>query len=264
MSIIPKIIHCCWFGGGAKNELITKCIDSWKKYCPDYTIYEWNETNFDLSSCIYVQEAYAAKKWAFVSDYVRIWALNQYGGIYLDTDVEITASMDHFLAHTAFTGFEKADSPFTAVFGCVQGHPLTSAILSSYVDRHFLMEDGSFDLQTNTESVTNLLVSTYSIRLDNSFQQTSDGLVIYPNDYFCPKSHADNIVRTTKNTHAIHWFDGSWMDPTIRTRHQKVQKLNRLFGERNVSNAIGILYCLNQEGLFPYIKKRIKKYLLKK
>ena len=201
MRTIPKVIHCCWFGGAPKSELITKCIDSWKKYCPEYTIYEWNESNFDLSACAYAKEAYSAKKWAFVSDYVRIWALNEFGGVYLDTDVELTAPLDQFLCHPAFTGFEKIDLPFTAVFGCVKGHPFTSTILASYADRHFIQADGTFDMQTNTESVTNLLVNTYAVRLDNTFQQTADGLAIYPSEYFCPKSHADSVVRITKNTH---------------------------------------------------------------
>lgn len=263
MNQIPRTIHYCWFGGAPKNELIQKCMASWKKYCPDFEIIEWNEKNFDLSMCSYVQEAYDARKWAFVSDYVRIWALNKFGGVYLDTDVEIKAPLDCFLQHDAFTGFEKADSPFTAVFGCKKAHPLTEAILLSYENRHFKLEEGSFDLQTNTESVSNLLVERYGVRLDNSMQYTSDGLVIYPNDYFCPKSHADNVVRITGNTHAIHWFDGSWMDTNVRETHRRMQRFNRVFGEKNVSIVCGIISCIKKEGLWSYLWKRMRKYIIR-
>ena len=260
--MIPKIIHYCWFGGADKNPLIQKCMQSWSEHCPNYEIIEWNENSFDLNSCTYVREAYTAKKWAFVSDYVRVWALNQCGGVYLDTDVELKRSLDVFLQHKAFTGFEKEDSPFTAVFGSEKGHPLTKKILESYIDRHFLLEDGTFDLQTNTESVTRLLVECYNIQLDNSLQKTSDGLYVYPNDYFCPKSHADNMVRITENTYAIHWFDGSWMDVTVKNRHRIVQRLNRIFGERIVSDVSGIISCVNNEGIIDYIRNRLKKYIL--
>lgn len=260
---IPKIIHYCWFGGAPKNELIQKCMKSWREYCPDYEVIEWNEGNFDVSMNPYVVEAYEAKKWAFVSDYARIWVLNEFGGIYLDTDVEIKSSMDPFLIHEAFTGFEKEDSPFTAVFGCKKAHPFTGAILNSYENRHFVREDGSFDMKTNTESVTELLVNCYGIRLDNSLQHTYDGLYIYPNDFFCPKSHSDSVVRVTKNTHAIHWFDGSWMDVDIKRKHQKLQKWNRIFGERTVSNICGILNCVEKEGIGSYLWKRVRKYVKK-
>jgi len=260
---IPKIIHYCWFGGAPKNELILKCMESWKEFCPDYKIIEWNEGNFDLSVCPYVQEAYEAKKWAFVTDYVRVWALNQFGGVYLDTDVEIRASLDSFLAHDAFTGFERPDLPFTAVFGCKKNHSFTEIILHSYDGRHFVLEDGSFDMKTNTESVTELLVNHYGIRLDNSVQHTHDGLYIYPNDFFCPKSHSDNVVRITQNTYAIHWFDGSWMNADVKKKHQRIQKWNRLFGETAVSNVCGIISCIKSEGIGSYLRIRFNKYLRK-
>lgn len=263
MEKIPRIIHYCWFGGAPKNELIQKCMNSWKTYCPDYEIIEWNESNFDLSMCSYVKEAYEARKWAFVSDYVRIWALEQFGGVYLDTDVEIIAPINRFLQHEAFTGFEKEDFPFTAVLGCRKAHPFAEAILRTYENRHFKLDDGMFDLQPNTESVTNLLVGQYGVRLDNSYQQTIDGLVIYPNDYFCPKSHADNVVRRTENTCAIHWFDGSWMDLHVKESHKRIQKLNRIFGETFVSNAMGVISCMKNEGVWAYMWKRVRKYVYK-
>lgn len=227
--MIPKIIHYCWFGGNPKSKLIKKCMKSWKKYCPDYEIIEWNESNFDLNCCDYVKEAFEAKKWAFVSDYVRIWALNQYGGIYLDTDVEIKKNLDCFLVHSAFTGFERKEFPFTAVFGCEKGYSLTQTIINSYAIRHFILQDNSFDLTTNTETITKLLIEKYNIKLDNSKQQFNDGLVVYPNDYFCPKSYDDNIVYSTENTYAIHWFNASWQSAEIKRKHaRQIKEINRI------------------------------------
>jgi mannosyltransferase OCH1-like enzyme len=105
--MIPKVIHYCWFGGKPLPELAKKCIASWKKKCPDYEIKEWNETNFDLSSNRYLQEAIKMKKWAFASDYIRLAVLYNEGGIYLDTDVEILKPLDKFLRHDFFTNFEN-------------------------------------------------------------------------------------------------------------------------------------------------------------
>jgi len=230
--MIPKTIHYCWFGGNPKPKLVEKCIKSWKKHCPDYEIIEWNESNFDVNCCDYVKEAYEAKKWAFVTDYVRIWALNTYGGIYLDTDVEIKKNMDKFLCHTAFTGFERKDMPFTAVYGSEPNHPLCKTILSYYEGRHFLLPDGSFDTTTNTVSFTTLLTQQYNIILNNETQSFPDGLVVYSNDYFCPKSFVDDRVYKTKNTHAIHWFNASWHtkeQADLRKRTIKYHKKQKFY-----------------------------------
>lgn len=261
---IPKKIHYCWFGGTEKNELIKKCIDSWKRYCPDYEIVEWNENNFDLSSSQYVMEAYNAKKWAFVSDYVRMWALYNYGGIYLDTDVEILKPLDKFLIHDAFTGFEKEELPFTAVVGCVKKHEVVASILSTYEGRRFLKEDGTYDMQTNTESVSKLFVEHYGVKLNNLRQDISNGLTIYPSEYFCPKSYTDNTVKITKNTYAIHWFDGSWMDISVKDKYKRIQKYNRVFGERCVGTFIGVTSCIKKEGFWTYLCNRLRKITKKK
>ena len=106
--MIPKIIHYCWFGYGPKPKLAEKCIRSWKKYCPDYQIIEWNENNFDISACpLYVRQAYEARKWAFVTDYVRLKVIYENGGIYMDTDVELKKNLDNLLPYNAYFGFEN-------------------------------------------------------------------------------------------------------------------------------------------------------------
>ena len=127
--MIPKIIHYCWFGRNEKSEKIKFCMDSWKKYLPDYEIIEWNEDNFHINEIKYVNEAYDKKKWAFVTDYVRAYALYKKGGIYLDTDVEITGNLDTFLTHGAFSGFESKGYPFTALWGANKGHHWPKKVL---------------------------------------------------------------------------------------------------------------------------------------
>ena len=130
--MIPKIIHYCWFGGNPLSDLAQKCIDSWKKYCPDYEIKEWNESNFDLNSCDYVREAYQAKKWAFVTDYVRLYAMVTEGGIYMDTDVEVIRPLDSFLSNRAFSGFEDETNIPTGIMACEKGFPLFEELLEEY------------------------------------------------------------------------------------------------------------------------------------
>ena len=258
--MIPKTIHYCWFGGNPKSKLIEKCIKSWKKYCPYYEIIEWNESNFDINCCDYVKEAYEAKKWAFVTDYVRIWALNTYGGVYLDTDVELKKSLDKFLSHRAFTGFEKEDLPFTAVYGSEANHPLCATIISHYKDRHFLLPDGNFDLTTNTVSVTALLTQKYNIILNNETQSFPDGLVVYSNDYFCPKRFVDDRVYKTKNTHAIHWFNASWHtkeQADLRKRTIKYHKKQKFYN-RVIHPPIMLAKKILGDELYQKIRSKIK------
>jgi len=209
--MIPKTIHYIWFGGKPLPEDAQRCIDSWKKFCPDYEIKRWDESNFDLSCCKYVQEAYQAKKWAFVSDYVRLWALVNYGGVYMDTDVEVLKNLDPFLSHHAFSGFESPDAIPTGIMACEKGFPLFKQLLDDYADRHFLRPDGSMDLTTNVVTITRLCLDM-GLMLNNSYQEI-DGFALYPNDWFCPKSHETGRIDLTDNSVTIHHFSGSWVEP---------------------------------------------------
>lgn len=205
---IPKIIHYCWFGGAPLSEMAKKCIKSWEKYCPDYQIMEWNEQNFDVNFNDYVKEAYLKKKWAFVSDVARLYALVNYGGIYMDTDVEVIKSLDDLLKYESFAGFETETQIQTGLLACCKKNELFYEFLNDYNDMHFLRNDGSMDLTTNVTRITNIC-NKYGLILNNSIQCVK-GMVILPKEYLCPKDHETKKINITKNTYVVHHFDGSW------------------------------------------------------
>ena len=206
---IPKIIHYCWFGGKPKPALAEKCIASWKKFCPDYEIREWNEENFDLSAAPrYVRQAYEAGRWAFVTDYVRLVALVRTGGVYMDTDVEVVKPLDPYLTHEAFAGFESIDRVQTGLLACVPGFPLFREFLAHYDTAEFIRPDGTQDITTNVEVLTRLCVR-HGLRLNDRFQVV-EGLAVYPREYFCPVDYETEKLKRTRKTVTIHWFSGSW------------------------------------------------------
>ena len=206
--MIPKIIHYCWFGEADKPELALKCIESWKKNCPDYEIIEWNEKNFDLNCCKFVSDAYKEKKWAFITDYVRLYAMVNYGGIYMDTDVEVCKSLDSFLKNEAFSGFQTLDSIPTGIMACQKGYPIFKKLLEDYEKRSFYKSDGSLDLTLNVEHITNEFLK-YGLKLNNQ-KQIVAGFALYPIDYFCAKSFNTGKINKTENTYTVHHFAGSW------------------------------------------------------
>ena len=206
--MIPKTIHYCWFGGNPLPDLAVKCIKSWKKYCPDYEIVEWNEKNFDLQYNIYVREAYEAKKWAFVSDVVRLFALVNYGGIYMDTDVEVIKSLDDLLLYQSVSGFESETQIPTGLMACEKGNKMFLEFLNDYEGKHFIRDDGSLDLTTNVTYITNICLK-HGL-LPNNSVQTINGFTLLSRDYLCPKDHETREIHITDNTYTIHHFDGSW------------------------------------------------------
>ena len=226
---IPKKIHYCWFGGNPLPDDAKKYIDSWKKYCPDYEIIEWNESNFDLNSNTYIKEAYEAKKWAFITDYVGLYVMYNFGGVYMDTDVELLSNIDNFLKHDAFSGFESVNWIPTGIMACRKDFPLFKEFLDYYNDRHFTNEDGSYDLTTNVLSITDIC-KKHGLELNNNYQ-VIEGFALYPNDVFCPKSHDTGIINITKNTVAIHHFAGSWLNSKIQSRRELKHNLISKYGE---------------------------------
>ena len=209
--MIPKIIHYCWFGHGEKSELIQKCMASWKQYCPDFEIVEWNESNFDLNVCTYVKEAYSEKKWAFVSDYARHSVLGQYGGIYLDTDVELLKSLEPFLGGN-FIALENADSIASGlIMGCEKDNWFCKEMLESYERDAFLSSGIRKDPVTVCERTTKLFTKHGFVHRD--ILQTIDGFTVYPTEYFCPVDPITYEKNITDRTVSIHHYGGSWCPP---------------------------------------------------
>jgi mannosyltransferase OCH1-like enzyme len=257
--MIPKIIHYCWFGKNPHNEMLIQCLKGWRVHLPDYKIIEWNEENFDININPYVKEAYNANKFAFVSDYVRLFVLNKYGGIYLDTDVEVIRNIDSFLVHPAFSGFEDERKIQTAIIGSSQKNEWIKAHLDYYDNIHFIKEDGSFDVTTNVEVITKLTEKLYDINLKNQFLNIPGVVCLYPKEYFSPKTYETGITTITENTYIIHHFNGSWLDEKEINRRNSNHRIIKFFGESmgNVIISVKQTYC--NEGLYSLINKIFRK-----
>ena len=251
---IPKIIHYCWFGRKPKPELAEKCIRSWKKYCPDFEILEWNEDNFDVAAAPkYVQQAYECKRWAFVSDYVRLKALTEMGGVYMDTDVEVIKPLDPYLKHRAFAGFENQTSVQTGLLACEKDFPLFLSFLDYYNSAEFIREDGSVDTTTNVQILSEIC-KRHGFVPNGQLQQV-EGLTVYPKDVFCPVEFESMKLKKTRRTVTIHWFSGSWhteeeleamRQEKIQQRREKLSNIryavgNKLFGEEGYEKLKKIL-----------------------
>lgn len=207
--MIPKIIHYCWFGKGEMPKLYKKCMESWKRILPEYEIKCWNEETFDINSIQYVKDAYENRKYAFVTDYVRLYVLYNYGGVYLDTDVEVVKPLDRFLNDEAFSGFEKKDGVPTGIMAAEKGNSVILALLNDYNSMSFINSDGSLNLTTNVITITNYFVAN-GIKLNGKYQ-VINGFHMYPQRYFCTNSPL--LVFGMKpyiNVYTIHHNGGGW------------------------------------------------------
>lgn len=230
--MIPKIIHYCWFGKSEKNNKIKKYIKKWEHLMSDYQIIEWNENNFDINSNKYVSEAYSMKKYAFVSDYVRLKALYEYGGIYFDTDIEILKKFDEILLKNKdIYGFELENKVMTGVIIARKNSKIIKEFLSLYDNKKFVYENGEMDLTPNTTLFTGLLESKGLI-LNNTYQ-TFEEFEIYPIEYFSGYDLKNNCIRKTEKTITIHHYNCTWGN--IQTQFiLKVKKLiSKVIGRSN-------------------------------
>lgn len=226
-NTIPKIIHYCWFGRNSLPPLAVKCINSWKKFLPEYEIKEWNEDNFDVNIIPYTAEAYQAKKYAFVSDYARFWILYHYGGLYFDTDVEVIRPMDDIIARGPFMGCENGggDTSVASVapglgLGVNPGLGLYKEILDCYAGLHFVNKNGSLNMKTVVQYTTELLC-LHGMIATCGIQQVA-GVWIYPKDYFNPIDHV-NEINITENTRSIHHYAGTWLPKSVLWKKKIIQ-----------------------------------------
>ena len=221
--MIPKIIHYCWFGGNPLPKLAQKCIKSWKKYCPDYEIIEWNESNFDISSApLYVRQAYELKKWAFVTDYVRLKVVYENGGIYLDTDVELIKPLDSFLIYDSFFGFEHKFIATGLGFGAIKNNGLLKNMMEDYNDIPFILNNGLYDNLPCPDRNSHVFLE-YGFII-NGKTQIIDNNAVFSAEYFCPRQWDDKTIKLTKNTYSIHHYTASWKTKEEIKKQEKYQK----------------------------------------
>lgn len=238
--MIPQKNHYCWFGRGEMSQLTKDCIASWHKYMPDWEYKLWNEDNFDVASTPYTQEAYEAGKYAFVSDYVRLWALEREGGVYLDTDVEAFRTLEPLLIHQAFAGFEgsKHKPIGTCVIASEAHGKWVQEMLKQYDGLHFLHLDGTMDMTTNVQRLTAVMAAN-GLRQDGTEQDYKD-LHIFPVDYFSPRHTTGEYIRT-ENTYCEHKGMASWSNS--KRRGWKGAILH-LVGQMNMTRLIKLKRCL--------------------
>lgn len=223
--MIPKKIHYCWFGRGEKPKLAQKCIASWKKCMPDYEIIEWNEDNFDVNMNAYTRMCYKEKKFAFLSDYVRLLVVYQNGGLYFDTDVEVVRPFDDLLGYEAFFGFENDTHVASGLgFGAKKGNPVLEQMIQEYAPYMDGTKGVAMCPKLNTSALTK-----FGLKLDGT-KQTLQNVIVVPEEYFNPMDSTTGVLKMTKNTYSIHRYSMSWLPPHKRIRSKITQRIHRIFG----------------------------------
>lgn len=237
--MIPKIIHYCWFGGKEKPRLAKKCIKSWHRYCPDYQYIEWNEDNFPISKYPYAQYCLDNKKYAFLSDFVRLVVVYENGGIYFDTDVELIKSPDELLDNSAYFGFETDEYVATGLgFGAEAGNHLVKEMMEDY-ENSFKEQGNDYQFLPCPKVNTKVFINHGLVQ--NGQKQTVDGALILPADYMNPYDDPTGRLNKTENTLSIHWYAKSWMSKRKIIRSTLTKPFHRIFGTdffRKGSNGI--------------------------
>lgn len=226
--MIPKTIHYCWFGRGEKPRLAQKCIASWRKYCPDYEIIEWNEDNFDLDRNAYTRWCYDNRKWAFLSDYVRLAVVAEHGGIYFDTDVELVRSINELLKQEAFYAFETPEHIATGLgFGAEAQHPTICAMEQIY--QQFSPDDNGNFTPVGCPALNTKALESFGLT-KNGQLQTVSGALLLPVDYMNPYDNPTGRLNKTSNTYSIHWYSKSALSKKAILRSKLARPFHRLLG----------------------------------
>lgn len=224
-QLIPKKIHYCWFSGNPIPDKLQQCMDSWKRFCPDYEIIRWDESNFDVNRYVYTKQAYEHKKWGFIPDIARLEILCRHGGIYLDTDVELTRNLDELLYQPAFCSTEKwGTANFGGGSGAQAGNPVIKAILDNRKNIPFCREDGMLNLTTCGFYETRPLIER-GMQVDGESQLIADGMMaIYASEFFQPFDYISGETHITENTFSIHHFSGTWLGSGAAEERRKTQE----------------------------------------
>lgn len=248
---IPKVIHYCWFGGNPLPKSAEKCIRSWKKYCPDYEIVEWNETNFDISAIPYCKAMAEKKKWAFLSDYARLKIVYEHGGVYLDTDVELIRPWENLTAKGSFMGFECSDLVATGLgFAAEKGHPFLKENMEYYETL------SSFDQIQACPHITTMLMEKHGLVRDCSKTQKVAGMTVYAAKFLCPKNERTGLMHKTADTCSIHHYDASWFEASWTKAKKKRYRQEKLRYILKTPNRI--LMKVIGKARYAELKKRLK------
>ena len=211
--MIPKIIHFCWLSDEPYPEIIRLCMDSWHKYLPDYEFVHWDLQKLNEIDSIWAKQAFEHKKYAFAADFIRCYSVYNFGGIYLDTDVELFDSFDSFLNLKAFMGLDSRGDLEAAVFGAEKHAEWLGKALEFYKDRKFVNTDGTFNIIT----MPNVFKSVFNQLLGREYPQYEEisdlsFLTLFPPDFFSPKDYTTGVVRRTSRTVAVHHFEAGWLN----------------------------------------------------
>lgn len=261
--MIPKVIHYCWFGGNPLPESAINCINSWKKYMPDYKIKEWNESNFDFSLCKYAKEAYDEKKFAFVSDYARYKIIYEYGGVYFDTDVELIRELDALISSGNYMGMEHSLKKNEMVvnpglgFASSKGNSLLKEMIDLYEKISFVNPDGTLCVKTIVEYTTEILEKK-RFKRTNKIQSIS-GFKIYPSDYFCPMNYISGDMKITDNTRSIHHYTATWHSEIEHETYVLANKIAKILPFYLADLLATAILVLKKEGLRSMVSK-VKEY----
>lgn len=253
MRYIPRVIHLIWFGRNPYSDVVKKCIESWKRFCPDYLVHIWNEDNFDINCNDYVKEAYEAKKWAFVSDYVRLYALYNEGGVYIDSDVELLKSIDDILENRhVVTGYSSSNWIPTGFMASEKGNIWIEELLKYYNGRHFIQEDGTLDMKVNNVIITEISEKKFGFNSgDMSIEYGNVSL--FPQPYFHPfprraldytkidPEDAKKYFNTTKDTYCIHYGTATWVQNRNSIKY-KFKHLIRMMLPQKIMEPIERVY----------------------
>lgn len=227
--MIPKIIHYCWLSDEKKPDSIQKCIKSWHEQLPDYQFKLWDMGSFDFDSVPFTREALANRKWAFVSDYIRLFALYHFGGIYLDSDVQCFDKLDGFLQNSLFTGLEMRDKEHTQIFieaaiiGAEKGHPFIKQCLDLYNTRRFIKEDGMFDQTPIPTILSDMFIKMYGWQRVDMKQEFEERVTVYPTSTI-----ANSNCKRSSTVKLYHLNNRSWIPTTFMERFlRKVKRVCR-------------------------------------
>lgn len=256
--MIPKVIHYCWFGGNPKPEIIEKCMASWKTYCPDWEIREWNETNYDVNANPYTKEAYEEKKWAFVTDVARLEIIEQYGGVYLDTDVELLGGIDFITEYEAFYSFETDRNIATGLgFGAEAGHCTIKAMLASYKGRHFVI-NGKLDQSPCPAKNTEALRSVYPTLQRNGQTQHIDGTAILSCGDYASFAHHHGTMSWVDGDKGQHVYKDTKLKRILR-KPEYFDWIENHLGKKAMAVYTFAVYDLMEMGPVYYMKRIINK-----